>query len=318
MVGDWTGTGKDTVGLYNPTTSMFYLRNSNSSGFSDMAFTYGPAQSGWKPLVGDWTGTGKDTVGLYNPTTSTFYLRNSNTTGFSDMAFVYGPANAGLIPLIGTWTFPGEAEMAAAQVTAPQNVPALAQTDLQPIVNRAIALWSQAGLDAASAQKLQQAQFVISDLPGTYLGETEGNVIYLDTNAAGNGWFVDPTPASNEEIYAVRKRPAVASRGPAGLESDRPIDRRGARTRAYRRPGRSECRVGRPDERRARRRRPPRSLAPGCRRRSPRVLVTDQHPRVANRPAPLLCCCLINSIELWGSRNTTISDVFLFTVAWGR
>jgi hypothetical protein len=27
-----------------------------------------------------------------------------------------------------------------------------------------------------------------------------GNVIYLDSNAAGNGWFVDPTPASNEEF----------------------------------------------------------------------------------------------------------------------
>ncbi len=200
VVGDWNGTGKDTIGLYNPTSSMFYLRNSNTTGFSDTAFVYGPAQSGWKPLVGDWNGTGKDTIGLFNPSTSMFYLRNSNTTGFADTAFAYGPANAGWTPLVGNWTGVGQAEMAAAQVTASQNVPALAQTDLQPIVNEAITLWSQAGLDVATLQKLRQAQFVISDLPGGYLGATEGNVIYLDTNAAGNGWFIDPTPASNEEF----------------------------------------------------------------------------------------------------------------------
>ena len=110
--------------------------------------------------------------------------------------------------------------MAAVQVTAAQNVPTLAQSDLQPIVNEAITLWSQAGLDAAAVQKLRQVQFVISDLPGADLGETEGNVVYLDTNAAGNGWFIDPTPASNEEFSAPAGQLAVAGRGPAGLGSD--------------------------------------------------------------------------------------------------
>jgi hypothetical protein len=200
IVGDWTGDGKDTIGLYNPATSMFYLKNSNSTGVADTTFTYGAAQSGWTPMVGDWTGGGKDTIGLYNPTSSLFYLRNSNTTGFANTVFAYGPPHAGWIPLIGNWTGSGQAEMAAAQVTAPQNVSTLAQTDLQPIVNEAVALWSQAGLDPAAVQKLRQAQFVISDLPGRYLGESEGNVIYVDTNAAGNGWFIDPTPTSNEEF----------------------------------------------------------------------------------------------------------------------
>jgi hypothetical protein len=92
--------------------------------------------------------------------------------------------------------------MAAAQVAASQNVPTLAQTDLQPIVNEAITLWSQAGLDAATVQKLRQVQFVISDLGGAEVGKAQGNVVYLDTDAAGNGWFVDPTPASNEEFSA--------------------------------------------------------------------------------------------------------------------
>ena len=152
--------------------------------------------------MGDWTGSGQDSVGLYDPATSVLYFRCSNTAGPADVAlFVYGPANTpGWTPLAGHWAGDGQAEMAAVQVAAPQNVPTLAQTDLQPIVNEAITLWSQAGLDPASVQKLRQAQFVITDLPGSYLGETAGNVIYLDTNAAGHGWFVDPTPASNEEF----------------------------------------------------------------------------------------------------------------------
>jgi hypothetical protein len=201
LVGDWNGDGKDTVALYNPATSMFYERNTNSTGFADTAFVYGPANSSWKPLVGDWTDSGTDTIGLYNPTTSTFYLRNSNTSGFANTAFTYGPANSGYIPLIGNWTG-GEAEMAASQVVGATNVPTLQQSDLQPIISEAIDLWSQAGLDAATLQKLQQVHFVISDLPGAEIGETEGNTVYLDTNAAGNGWFIDPTPATNEEFAA--------------------------------------------------------------------------------------------------------------------
>jgi hypothetical protein len=202
VVGDWNGDGKDTVALYNPATSMFYERNSNTTGFADTTFVYGPAQSGWKPLVGDWTGSGTDTIGLFSPTASKFYLRNSNSTGFANTAFNYGPANSGYVPLVGDWTGTAEAEMAASQGAGGQSISTLAQADLQPIVNEAITLWSQAGLNAAEVQKLRQAQFVIADLPGSYLGETEGNVIYLDTNAAGNGWFIDPTPAANEEFSA--------------------------------------------------------------------------------------------------------------------
>jgi hypothetical protein len=201
LVGDWDGDGKDTVALYNPTTSIFYERNSNTTGFANTAFVYGPAKSGWTPLAGDWNDDGSESIGLYNPTASTFYLRNSNSTGFANTTFTYGPANAGYVPLIGNWTGTAEAELAASQVVS-TNASALTQSDLQPIVNEAIDLWSQAGLDAATVQKLRQVQFVIGDLQDARVGETAGNTVYLDTNAAGNGWFVDSTPASNEEFSA--------------------------------------------------------------------------------------------------------------------
>ena len=109
IAGDWDGNGTDTIGLYNPVTSTFYLRNTNDSGYADVTFTYGPAGAGWIPIAGDWDGNGTDTLGLYNPATSTFYLRNTtssqgpNDKGYADVAFAYGPAGAGWIPIAGDW-----------------------------------------------------------------------------------------------------------------------------------------------------------------------------------------------------------------------
>ena len=220
VVGDWNGDGKYTIGLYNPTTSMFYLRNSNTTGFSDTAFVYGPAQSGWAPVVGDWNGAGTDTIGLYNPSTSVFYLRNANTTGFSDTAFAYGPAGA----LAGFDSSGWKLDRLRAggngggpRDRRPERA-GVAQSDLRPIVNEAIALWSQAGLDAVTLQKLRQARFVISDLGGAQLGEAEKNVIYLDANAAGNGWFIDPTPAGNEEFSASAGSQQLKAADPQALD----------------------------------------------------------------------------------------------------
>ena len=82
--------GTDTIGLYDPVTSTFYLKNSNSAGPADLTFVYGPAGSGWIPIAGDWDGDGVDTIGLYDPAHTTFYLRNSNSAGVADLTFVYG------------------------------------------------------------------------------------------------------------------------------------------------------------------------------------------------------------------------------------
>ena len=105
LVGDWNGDGVDTVGLYNPSASTFYLRTSNSSGVAELAFGYGPAGAGWIPLVGEWTAQGVMTVGLYNPATSTLFLWNSNSGGDADLTFTYGPAGASppWLPLAGVW-----------------------------------------------------------------------------------------------------------------------------------------------------------------------------------------------------------------------
>jgi hypothetical protein len=91
----------DTIGLYRPAISAFYLRNSNTSGFPDLSISYGAA--GDIPVVGDWDGSGTTTIGLYRISNSTFYLRNSNTAGFPDIAIPFGDGPGGDLPIVGDW-----------------------------------------------------------------------------------------------------------------------------------------------------------------------------------------------------------------------
>jgi C1A family cysteine protease len=99
-----------TIGLYQKSTGLFYLRNSNSGGNADNTFQFGnPGSEDIIPLEGDWTGTGKDTVGLYQKSTGLFYLRNSNSGGNADNTFQFGnPGSEDIIPLEGDWTGTGK------------------------------------------------------------------------------------------------------------------------------------------------------------------------------------------------------------------
>jgi hypothetical protein len=201
IAGDWNGDGRDTIALYDPTQSVFYLRNSNDSGFADVTFSYGPANSGWTPIAGDWNGDGLSTVGLYAADSSVFYLVNANESGYADVTFAYGPAGAGWTPVVGDW---GDTvyllNAAAGETASAQDVQALTQSSLAPTVQAAIARWASAGLGSATIEQLSQVQFVVADLPGDCLGKAEGNTVYIDANAAGHGWFIDPTPANDEEF----------------------------------------------------------------------------------------------------------------------
>jgi hypothetical protein len=202
VVGDWNGDGRDTVALYNPKMGQFYLRNTNTAGVADVTFSYGPTNRGWKPIIADWNGDGTDNVGLFDPTNSIFYLRNTNTSGVANTTFFFGSANGGFTPLAGYWQVPDASALLAAggAVAAAPDTASLTQSELQPLVAEAITRWTAAGLPASTISTLKNVNVVISDLSGAHLGLAEGNTIYLDANAAGYGWFVDPTPATDEEF----------------------------------------------------------------------------------------------------------------------
>jgi hypothetical protein len=91
------GDGDDTTGVFRPSNGLLYLKNSNDTGFADVALNYG--LPGDYPVVGDWDGNGTVTIGIYRG--NTFYLRNENTLGFATIVFDFG--QVGDQPIAGDW-----------------------------------------------------------------------------------------------------------------------------------------------------------------------------------------------------------------------
>src|SRR5207248_1862863 len=73
----------------------------------------------------------------------------------------------------------------------------LTEQDLAPLVQEATRRWVAAGVNTA---RLNGVRFVVADLPDGMLGLTTNGLIQIDLNAAGMGWFIDPTPASDAEF----------------------------------------------------------------------------------------------------------------------
>jgi VCBS repeat-containing protein len=77
----------------------------------------------------------------------------------------------------------------------------LTQAELDSVVAAAIAQWAAAGASAAQIAALHATTFSVADLSGDTVGqESTPAHITIDTNAAGHGWFVDPTPSDNSEF----------------------------------------------------------------------------------------------------------------------
>jgi len=71
------------------------------------------------------------------------------------------------------------------------------------VLDAARSRWYHLPGGSSLRNKLSQVRIVVTDLPDSCLGISEGTTIYLDRDAAGYGWFVDRTPTTSEEF---RKR----------------------------------------------------------------------------------------------------------------
>jgi len=64
--------------------------------------------------------------------------------------------------------------------------------------------WSVAlGISAEDIESVVDVDMRIDNLQGAFVGFTAGSMIWLDDDAAGNGWFVDPTPSEDGEFDTV-------------------------------------------------------------------------------------------------------------------
>jgi hypothetical protein len=120
--------------------------------------------------------------------------------GFTGGVYVGGSIKAPGSPL----RSPGNAVGDAEAVTAAQ---------VQPLVEQALAGWGDSGL-------LRGVDVRLADLPTGFLAMAHAEAIYLDITADGHGWFVDATPASNEEFELVGGELRARESGPAAGRID--------------------------------------------------------------------------------------------------
>jgi hypothetical protein len=90
----------------------------------------------------------------------------------------------------------------AAGPASPAGEPApLTDEQLAPIVAEAERRWAEAiGAGDGRLAALVGARVVVGNLPDGWLGVTIGNQIIIDSDAAGHGWFVDPSPGDDSEF----------------------------------------------------------------------------------------------------------------------
>jgi hypothetical protein len=114
---------------------------------------------------------------------------------WSDYVYVFDSSGGDAMRLAGAKPRP---ETMSGSTLVPHVAP-LDSRDVAPMVRAALDRWAAIGV---SSEHLASLQFAVGirDLPGSVLGLTFEDRIWLDTDAAGVGWFVDATPAYDEEF----------------------------------------------------------------------------------------------------------------------
>src|SRR5262249_43159312 len=160
--------------------------------------------------AGDWTASGHTGIGVVDPA-GRWYLRSALGPGAPDLApFAYGAGS--WVPVPGQWARPPQALRAAgggpgAAALTPEQLDATAT----------------AALDRRGGAALPPVRFAVRDLGGDALGLAfrADRTVVIDDDAAGNGWFVDPTPGRDEEFGGGAGGPlSAAPGGPADGEMD--------------------------------------------------------------------------------------------------
>jgi hypothetical protein len=91
----------------------------------------------------------------------------------------------------------------------------LTEQQLQSTVQEALGLLGRAGIQPALLVRLESATYEVGRLPQPLLGYTfaRTHTVVIDPDAAGYGWFVDPTLQSNSEFARNAGGALVASPG---------------------------------------------------------------------------------------------------------
>jgi PKD repeat protein/predicted secreted protein len=113
--GDWNADGRTDIGVYRPSTHVFYLDYNGNGAWNgasiDRQYNFG--LTGDIPITGDWNADGRTDIGVYRPSTHVFYL-DYNGNGAWNGASIDRQYNFGLsgdIPRPGDWNADGRTEI---------------------------------------------------------------------------------------------------------------------------------------------------------------------------------------------------------------
>jgi Ca2+-binding RTX toxin-like protein len=155
---------------------------------------------------GDYVAVSGTTITFNSGVTSqqySFTINGDNTVENNEQFTVelFNPTNAFIGDGSGTVTIVNDDTAKLLAETSGTSTSILTSDGLAPIVDEAINRWET--VIGGSAAVLSNITFTITDLPGLTLGEaTSATSIFIDTNGAGNGWYVDPTPAEESEFFS--------------------------------------------------------------------------------------------------------------------
>ena len=113
---------------------------------------------------------------------------------------------------------PGQAPQLAAVSRPAGNAPVLSDADLAPLLDAAVARWAATGLDANRLAALRSVTVRVADLSDRgALGWTGlgSSTLLLDDDAAGYGWYIDPTPDFDDEFRPLNTTEGIAPPGSA-------------------------------------------------------------------------------------------------------
>jgi hypothetical protein len=155
---------------------------------------------------------GKSVTPISGPFSSLYYSCTIGIWAAGSHAYTIKSTDAkgASASMSGTFTVAAALTLAApAAATGPAD--AIGDAQLGPIVTEAISRW-ETRLGRRIEPELARLKIKIADLPGKTLGETLGSTIWIDRNAAGYGWFVDPTPRDDAEFAALTGSRSLAGR----------------------------------------------------------------------------------------------------------
>ncbi|MCI0461152.1 MAG: hypothetical protein L0Z62_29750, partial [Gemmataceae bacterium] len=145
-----------------------------------IATSSGPLRLGGNSLWGEFFQGRIDEVRIYNRPLSTTEIQQDMNTPVGNPLQLYGAA------------------------VNPSGTDSLSVAALRSLFDEAVLRWQTMWPEAHAALQLTDVIVEVRDLPGTMLGLASSAFVWIDANAAGHGWFVDPTPSEDSEFASGR------------------------------------------------------------------------------------------------------------------